>query len=401
MSAFWCVFWWVLLGFLLGWLCNWLLCRRLSGADGRAGATQTASPSLDTSGEGSGMNWQTQMVDPGRRTSPSAALGSDGRAGSAAQQSSLEAEPESESTGDAAKGAGAEMQSGAESEESGRKSEAPTAAGVLEVAVQPELAAQAESEEVEGEGVPDSSSQAPSSEANNSESGGVVQTPTAPPPAVPSLFANEKPGKGKTFAGIDSDTMASDEAEAEGHAESRVQNDDAVADRELPAPVFAAVVDVNDGLVASGEPAAGGEYGDATTEQTKDRSQSQGSGLAADAVMPEQKRHEGQQRHIVATALDLTAARAAGFSVKGEDDLTVVEGIGPKISRLFKDAGILTLAELGRTPTQRMQEILDAAGPRYRLADPTTWGQQAGLAADNNWVQLKAFQDTLDGGRLV
>lgn len=395
MSAFWCVFWWVLLGFLLGWLCNWLLCRRLSGGDGRASATQAASPSpsSDALGEGSGMNWQTQMVDISRRTSSSTESGSDGRAGSAASQSSPESE--SESTDDVSKGAGADTVSG-------KESEAPTAAGAViqrETAVQKELEEEAAQEEVEG--VPDSvagSSQAHSPDAGSSESGGAVQASTASRSAAPSLFASEKPSKGKTFAGIDSDTMASAEkAGAEEHSGSRVQGDGTAEDRGVPAPVFAAVVNVNDELAANDMPAAGEESGGAASEQTKDRNQSQGAcRLTADALMSEQ-----QGGGVAVVALDLTAARAAGFSVRGEGDLTVVEGIGPKISRLFKDAGILTLAELGRTPTQRMQEILDAAGPRYRLADPTTWGQQAGLAADNRWSELKAFQDTLDGGRLV
>lgn len=379
MSAFWCVFWWVLLGFVLGWLCNWLLCRRLSGGDGQTGATQTAAvESPSAAGEGSGMNWQTQMVDISGRTAPSAGI--------AAAQSGDETESETESGSDSA-GIGTAAESGVptaadaqvQSESAARtepepEQQEPEEAGQKEAGQKEAGQKKAGQKELESAGASDSSASGSSEQV----------------PAAPSLFASEKHSRGKTFAGIDSDPSASDQAEGDGLSDGHVQKAEAIAGQEQSAPVFAAVVSVGNGAAEDEE----GEARAAVAEK-KAEDQGQESGLTAEAVMSE------QQGHIAAVALDLTAARTAGFSVKGEDDLTVVEGIGPKISRLFKDAGILTLAELGRTPTQRMQEILDAAGPRYRLADPTTWGQQAELAADNRWSELKAFQDTLDGGRLV
>jgi predicted flap endonuclease-1-like 5' DNA nuclease len=82
-------------------------------------------------------------------------------------------------------------------------------------------------------------------------------------------------------------------------------------------------------------------------------------------------------------------------------DLTKIEGIGPKISGLLHDAGILTFARLAQTPVERLREVLAAAGPRYRIARPDTWPQQAALAAENKWDELEALQDRLSGGRLV
>lgn len=96
--------------------------------------------------------------------------------------------------------------------------------------------------------------------------------------------------------------------------------------------------------------------------------------------------------------LDVAAAKAAGFKLKGPNDLTVVEGIGPKISELFNNAGITTFAQLAKQTVPQMQKILDEAGARYKLAKPGTWAQQAGLAADNKWSDLKALQDKLSGG---
>jgi predicted flap endonuclease-1-like 5' DNA nuclease len=81
------------------------------------------------------------------------------------------------------------------------------------------------------------------------------------------------------------------------------------------------------------------------------------------------------------------------------DDLKAVEGIGPKIEVLLHDAGIRTWKALADTPTSRIQEILDAAGPRYALADPATWPKQADMAANGKWDELQAYQDMLNAGK--
>ena len=92
------------------------------------------------------------------------------------------------------------------------------------------------------------------------------------------------------------------------------------------------------------------------------------------------------------------AAKKLGFSSTKPTDLKVVEGIGPKIEGLLKDAGINNWSALAATSVDRIQEILDAAGDRYKLAKPGTWPQQAGLAAAGNWDDLKTLQDHLKGG---
>jgi predicted flap endonuclease-1-like 5' DNA nuclease len=81
------------------------------------------------------------------------------------------------------------------------------------------------------------------------------------------------------------------------------------------------------------------------------------------------------------------------------DDLTVVEGIGPKIDGVLKAAGVTTLAGVAETAVDRLKEILTAAGGRYRLANPESWPEQAGLAARGAWAELETLQDQLKGGR--
>lgn len=97
-------------------------------------------------------------------------------------------------------------------------------------------------------------------------------------------------------------------------------------------------------------------------------------------------------------AIDIAAAKTAGFALKGVDDLEIIEGIGPKIAELFRAGGVKTFAQLAAMTAAQIQPMLDAAGPNYRLANPETWPDQADLAARNRWAALKAMQDGLTAG---
>ena len=81
------------------------------------------------------------------------------------------------------------------------------------------------------------------------------------------------------------------------------------------------------------------------------------------------------------------------------DDLTVIEGIGPKIAELLTTNGIATFTALAATPAERLKEILLSGGRRFAIADPTTWPQQGGLAASGDTAGLAALQESLKGGR--
>jgi predicted flap endonuclease-1-like 5' DNA nuclease len=96
--------------------------------------------------------------------------------------------------------------------------------------------------------------------------------------------------------------------------------------------------------------------------------------------------------------IDLAAAKAAGFAVKGADDLEIIEGIGPKIAELLLTNGVKTFAQLAAMTAAQIKPMLDAAGPNFRLANPETWPDQADLAARNRWAALKAMQDGLTAG---
>lgn len=90
-----------------------------------------------------------------------------------------------------------------------------------------------------------------------------------------------------------------------------------------------------------------------------------------------------------------TAAPAA--PTQTPDNLEVIEGIGPKIASVLEANGITTFAQLAATPASLIKQILEREG--LRLADPTTWPEQARLAAAGDWDGLNALQGRLKAGR--
>ncbi len=97
-------------------------------------------------------------------------------------------------------------------------------------------------------------------------------------------------------------------------------------------------------------------------------------------------------------AIDMSAAKAAGFNLKGPDDLEIIEGIGPKIAELFIQSGVTTFQQLADMSPAQIQPILGKAGPNFRMANPETWPEQADLAARNRWATLKSLQQALNAG---
>lgn len=98
-------------------------------------------------------------------------------------------------------------------------------------------------------------------------------------------------------------------------------------------------------------------------------------------------------------AFDGSAAKAVfGKKVK-QDDLKIVEGIGPKIEGLFHTFDIKTWKALSEASVEKCQEVLNSGGDRYKIHKPGTWPKQAQLAYEGKWAELLKWQDELDGGK--
>ena len=127
--------------------------------------------------------------------------------------------------------------------------------------------------------------------------------------------------------------------------------------------------------------------------------------------------HDGEWDQLIAMQKQLDSGRSGGSDHETDskvekmliklgalkrwkqDDLKAVEGIGPKIEGLLKADGIDTWRKLSNAKVSTIQEILNKAGKRYKLADPGTWPKQAGMCADGKWDELTAYQDELNGGK--
>jgi chromosome segregation ATPase len=83
------------------------------------------------------------------------------------------------------------------------------------------------------------------------------------------------------------------------------------------------------------------------------------------------------------------------------DDLEIIEGIGAKIEQILYDAGIKTYQQLAQTPFEILRGILDKAGNRFRMHNPSTWAQQAALAAEGKWAELDKLKEALVGGKVT
>jgi predicted flap endonuclease-1-like 5' DNA nuclease len=92
------------------------------------------------------------------------------------------------------------------------------------------------------------------------------------------------------------------------------------------------------------------------------------------------------------------AATIYGKKIK-ENDLKIVEGIGPKIEDLYHQVGIKTWLALSETSIEKSQAILDGGGENFAMHNPGTWSKQAKLAYEGKWQELKDWQDDLNGGK--
>ncbi len=115
------------------------------------------------------------------------------------------------------------------------------------------------------------------------------------------------------------------------------------------------------------------------------------------------KKAPAKAKAAPAKAAALAEAPAKKAPVKKEtaaaDDLTLIEGIGPKIAELFVANGISTFAALAAAKPDALRDILAKGGKRYQIHNPETWPQQGALARDGKMDDLKKLQDKLNAGK--
>lgn len=124
--------------------------------------------------------------------------------------------------------------------------------------------------------------------------------------------------------------------------------------------------------------------------------------LEAKASSAQAKSGSKRTRRGKKSTTDAAPAAAAPIAEKTTvkaDDLTKIEGVGPKIAEALAAAGLDTFSKVAASNADAIKAILDAAEGNFAAHDPGTWADQAKLAAEGKWDELKKWQDELDGGK--
>ncbi len=92
------------------------------------------------------------------------------------------------------------------------------------------------------------------------------------------------------------------------------------------------------------------------------------------------------------------ADTAGATGPERDDDLEIIEGIGPAIAALLRANGVTSFARLAAMDVPGLQAILRSGGSRFQVANPGSWAEQAALAAAGAWDELKQLQARLSAG---
>ncbi len=97
----------------------------------------------------------------------------------------------------------------------------------------------------------------------------------------------------------------------------------------------------------------------------------------------------------VSSETEATEEEVSTTEASESDDLTKIEGIGPVIAKVLADNGITTFAALADAKDEDTQEMIKEVKGNHQAG---TWNEQAALARDGKWDELKELQDKLIGG---
>ncbi len=95
----------------------------------------------------------------------------------------------------------------------------------------------------------------------------------------------------------------------------------------------------------------------------------------------------------------MAKSASAPVSDSTPDDLTVIEGIGPKSRDALHSAGITTFAQLADSTQAELDRIVKVEHKVKIIGDTETWAKQAAFLVDGDMGGLKKYQDYLIGGR--
>jgi len=82
-----------------------------------------------------------------------------------------------------------------------------------------------------------------------------------------------------------------------------------------------------------------------------------------------------------------------------KDDLKKIQGIESKVESLLNLGGVFSYSDLAYTKYSKLKSVLLEAGNNFQAIDPSTWAEQAELAAAGKWKTLEKLQKELNRGK--
>ncbi|MFD2934976.1 hypothetical protein [Spirosoma flavum] len=85
-------------------------------------------------------------------------------------------------------------------------------------------------------------------------------------------------------------------------------------------------------------------------------------------------------------------------TMPGRDDLKEIAGINSKSEAILNSIGVFRFTQLAETPVTTVRRVLAEHGPLLHTYDPATWPNQAYLAAEGRWDELRIWQEQMRRG---
>ncbi len=129
---------------------------------------------------------------------------------------------------------------------------------------------------------------------------------------------------------------------------------------------------------------------------------SEGTEPATKKAKPTAKKAAATKSKASTPAADAKTPTASSLPAKylnkdGSEDITKVEGLGPKTKTILAEAGVDTFAKIAAKTPDEIRELIKAGGGRS-VPSIETWPEQAALLASGNVEAFEKLADELDGG---